>query len=963
MIRINTLGSLSVRGENGQPLAGAAAQPRRTAILAVLARAGERGVTRDKLLALLWPDADDERGPGALAQALYALRRDLGADAIVGAKDLRFDPALVATDVAEFTTAVARGDDERAVAIYHGPFLDGFHLPNADAFSRWVEQERNALAHDHARSLESLARGARTRGDATEAVGWWRKLAALDPLNARVTVGLMDALVAAGDRAGALKHVNVYRVLVEQELELPPDREVLAFAERLKQEVDEGPASAPEPVLPEPRPTRHGPVGMGVTGTWRATHRHARGAFVLSLVAVGLASAAFAVTRTRYSSSAAPGGDNDSAHTVVAIGRIDAFGTDSAQANLAAPVADLLATSLARARGIHVVSRSRMLELMRSARGVQDTTSAVFMDAARNAGASELIDGTLYARPGGRLRLDLRRIDVATGAIGDVHTTEGADLFALVDSGTALVVSALGVARPNGSVADLTTRSLTAYRMYERGIQAYYRGDWRSALGLFDAALAEDSLFAMAAYYDALAAASRDKDQGLSRLVRAKNLAARASDRERLFILGGWAYRTSSPSLRPIAETLSVRYPTEVEGYLYTGITHVLDGSFLAAVAPLERVISMNSAALRGSGADCAACEAFRWLVSAYELSDSLSAAERVARRWVRLQPGSTTAIEFLVETIDWSGRATEADSLARANAAYGAGGDALLDFRAMHLVRASDYATADSLLTAATRIADARRLPDAYWNLAISLRQQGRLDEAWAATRQMRRVTDRMVGGTPPSNAILEARILLEQGRAAASAALLDSLKRAVNPEPESESARRRAWLMTQIAEARIATGDTASLARLADSIRVLGEASGFGRDRRLYHHVLGRLYALRGDDSRAIAELRVAIYSSNAGYTRTNYELARIYLRERQPREAIITLQPALRGSMEASNLYLARTEIHELLAQAWDAAGVRDSAAAHYKIVVTDWASADSQFAPRVRAANARLAALAR
>ena len=167
----------------------------------------------------------------------------------------------------------------------------------------------------------------------------------------------------------------------------------------------------------------------------------------------------------------------------------------------------------------------------------------------------------------------------------------------------------------------------------------------------------------------------------------------------------------------------------------------------------------------------------------------------------------------------------------------------------------------------------------------------------------------------------------------------------------------------MTQIAEARIATGDTASLARLADSIRVLGEASGFGRDRRLYHHVLGRLYALRGDDSRAIAELRVAIYSSNAGYTRTNYELARIYLRERQPREAIITLQPALRGSMEASNLYLARTEIHELLAQAWDAAGVRDSAAAHYKIVVTDWASADSQFAPRVRAANARLAALAR
>jgi DNA-binding SARP family transcriptional activator len=118
VIRINTLGGLSVCDAGGAQISGAAAQPRRMAILAILARAGQRRVTRDKLLALLWPDADDERGPRALTQALYALRKDLGDEsAIDGAKELRLDPELITSDAAEFAAAVSRGDDAKAAAL------------------------------------------------------------------------------------------------------------------------------------------------------------------------------------------------------------------------------------------------------------------------------------------------------------------------------------------------------------------------------------------------------------------------------------------------------------------------------------------------------------------------------------------------------------------------------------------------------------------------------------------------------------------------------------------------------------------------------------------------------------------------------------------------------------------------------------------------------------------------------
>lgn len=245
-IRIHALGGLSVRDDAGQPLAGAAGQPRRMALLALLARVGQRGMSREKLLALVWPDADAERGPRAIGQALYMLRRDLGSDdAISGTKELRLDSSVVTSDVADFASAVARGDDETAAQLYAGPFLDGFHLSDADELSRWVERERALLAHDHVRVLESLARTAAAKGDTSRSVTWWRQLAALDPLNARVAVGLMEALVAAGDRAGALQHARVYEALLAQELDLAPDRDVLALAAKLRVQPADDPRPAP----------------------------------------------------------------------------------------------------------------------------------------------------------------------------------------------------------------------------------------------------------------------------------------------------------------------------------------------------------------------------------------------------------------------------------------------------------------------------------------------------------------------------------------------------------------------------------------------------------------------------------------------------------------------------------------------------------------------------------------------
>lgn len=265
MLRINVLGGLYVSDE-GRAVSGAAAQPRRLALVALLAVAGERGVTRDALLAYLWPDADEERGRRALAQALYALRRDLGSDdAFIGTKDLRLNPDVVQCDLWEFHDAEATGNLEHAGELYRGRFLEGFHLPGADSFETWVEDTRSRLTHEYTDLLHSLAERSAGRGEHRAATGWLRKLAAQDPLNAQIACQLMESLAAQGDVAGALQHSRVYETLTRQELDLPPDREVLVLAARLRSssgEVTPVPAPAaptlaspPAPVVSAPMPT------------------------------------------------------------------------------------------------------------------------------------------------------------------------------------------------------------------------------------------------------------------------------------------------------------------------------------------------------------------------------------------------------------------------------------------------------------------------------------------------------------------------------------------------------------------------------------------------------------------------------------------------------------------------------------------------------------------------------------
>src|SRR6059058_2343474 len=158
MLHLKTFGGLSVSVDDAAGV-GAAQQRKTLALLALLAAAGKSGLARDKLVAYLWPDADAEHARGLLKQACYALRRDLHQpDLVLGTTQLVLNPAIIASDVQAFEDALERRDDAAAVALYAGPFLDGFYLSGAEEFERCRSRSRSASSQ---RSNSSAA-------------AWWR---------------------------------------------------------------------------------------------------------------------------------------------------------------------------------------------------------------------------------------------------------------------------------------------------------------------------------------------------------------------------------------------------------------------------------------------------------------------------------------------------------------------------------------------------------------------------------------------------------------------------------------------------------------------------------------------------------------------------------------------------------------------------------------------------------------------
>lgn len=272
--RLKCLGGLTLESDD-VVIPAAALQRRRLALLVLLARAGEIGMTRDRVMGLLWPEAPADSARHALDQLLYTTRRDLGKSAVISdGMQLRLNREVITSDVAEFERLLRLGDGPAAIEHYAGPFLDGVHVCESQELENWVSQERAVLLDAFLNALEQCATSAQ---NPKRALHWWKRRMAAEPFSESAAVALLRAYAAVGDYAGARRYADSYRALVEAELGDAPSKAFEACVAEIAAS-----ASAKRPLLRIPLPVRTQPLWWSVAvavvlvlfaGSRAASHR------------------------------------------------------------------------------------------------------------------------------------------------------------------------------------------------------------------------------------------------------------------------------------------------------------------------------------------------------------------------------------------------------------------------------------------------------------------------------------------------------------------------------------------------------------------------------------------------------------------------------------------------------------------------------------------------------------------
>jgi eukaryotic-like serine/threonine-protein kinase len=493
MLHLKTFGGLTV-DIDGIPGTGAAQQRKTLGLLALLAVAGQRGLSRDKLIATLWPETDAEHGRGLLNQACYALRRDLHArDLFVGSIQLRLNSAVISSDVESFASAMEENDPAGAVSYYLAPFLDGFYLNGGGEFESWAEAERARLTGQCRTALELLSAEATQRGEHRVAADWWRRLLELDPLSSHAALGLMEALDHAGEHAEALRRGDAYAELVRSELSTGPPPELSEWMEQHRHVAGNGARLANQPPA-----TRFAPSERFTTAEEELAHAlsepDAAPPRRSSLVrrwgsAIGLAALAAAGILLSGTGPAPPTDPN-----LLAIAPFDVL--DPSLKIWHEGLVDILARDLDGAGPLRTVPQTVGIKRWR---GRADRMSAASFG--HRTGAGLVVFGSVRKT---RDTVSLRAtvLDLAKKQAEPDLEVKGdlADIGDLADSLGVGILQLLGRSRPIGSVrrVSIGSRSLPALKAFLSGEQFYRRGLWDSAMVYYDQATTQDSTFAIA---------------------------------------------------------------------------------------------------------------------------------------------------------------------------------------------------------------------------------------------------------------------------------------------------------------------------------------------------------------------------------------------------------------------------------------------------------------------------------
>ncbi len=314
---------------------------------------------------------------------------------------------------------------------------------------------------------------------------------------------------------------------------------------------------------------------------------------------------------------------------------------------LARGLPSMLLTGLAQTPDLEVVGTERLNDAARQlgAASVDGVDRSRMAELVRRAGARFVVTGTIV-QVGADLRIDARVEDLTTGAVRFAESVRGTDALGLADDLAARIRRGLNVqtAAPH-TVADVTSSSVDAYRLYTAALEAAQNIRLADAERLFKEAVRLDPAFALAhvGVAQLAARAGRESEMRASLKLAAEHM-DRLVERDQLIVRAEIAAAEARwDDFDRAIETLVTRYPDTDYAYQASSDNYGFHGprpNLPAAVSILERGLRAlpYSAALQNNYGYA--------LLAVGRMEDALAAFET----YVKLRPAEPNALDSLAE-------------------------------------------------------------------------------------------------------------------------------------------------------------------------------------------------------------------------------------------------------------------------------------------------------------------------
>mgnify|MGYP005833926521 CR=1 FL=1 len=280
---------------------------------------------------------------------------------------------------------------------------------------------------------------------------------------------------------------------------------------------------------------------------------------------------------------------------------------DAAFDYLQETIPNLRITSLEQSGRFRVTTWQELKDLLKQAG--RDASAALDEEAGfevcRRAGIESLAVG-FYTKAGDTFVTDVKVLEAATKRALRMTQARGEGpasiLKTQIDDISRAIrrdrgLEALKIEKAPPKVMDVTTSSLEAYRAYLRGRDEIERFFGAEAKRSLEKAVALDAEFAVAYLYLAKADIGlgdrKDQDEALEKALK---FAARASEKERLYIEASyaWAVKRDGAERRRILEALVAKYPGEKDAYFELGRSYEGAKQYPQAMASLERALALD---------------------------------------------------------------------------------------------------------------------------------------------------------------------------------------------------------------------------------------------------------------------------------------------------------------------------------------------------------------------------------